>query len=220
MEDLYAPSDKYHELRYFFAVGARDRVQYLIYNTARVKKPVDHILCAVLMLALFSCSGKSAKSDPMYFDFKGYMEKQFSILKESKVGLVKELEFDGIKDKLSVPASGIDWSKELAWFTEIDLNLPAYRSAFDSVEIVAGDHKAVEYYRKDEIKNVPITDAVVRMRDGEVYEIRASILREDLMSTTQVSMIYTTGTGYKIMGRQKTFPDIEHLFEVNGILEK
>jgi hypothetical protein len=176
------------------------------------------IAALLFALLIVSCSAPEQRETITCFDFKGFMEHELYMLTLRDDSVKRELTWDRKTESQTILSDSMNWNKELGWFLELDLNKPAYRGAYvQNVTLDKGEQKDITYTLAPGIRRKP---PVIRARywesKGEITMIGGTILKEDLLNRSSITMEYYPRRKYKIEGRQYIFPNIEHRFILRG----
>lgn len=92
---------------------------------------MKHFLLSIICLFLLgSCQTPTDTTQTkVYFDLKGFIEKQIVELNKRQPLVTKEISIENNQDKIETTA--IDWSKELELFIQADLNKQAFQLSYD-----------------------------------------------------------------------------------------
>ncbi|RYG09492.1 MAG: hypothetical protein EOO07_23780, partial [Chitinophagaceae bacterium] len=92
---------------------------------------VKKLYFLVFALALFSCNQRKeaeANTDLLYFDVKGYFEKEINRLQKLNPEVNKTVSINGAaENKIAKIAN---WTKELAIFVNADINKTSWKGSF------------------------------------------------------------------------------------------
>lgn len=92
---------------------------------------MKHFLLSIIFLFLLGSCQTPADTEQtkVYFDLKGFIEKQIIELNKRKPLVTKEMSIGSNQDKAETTT--IDWSKELELFIQADLNKQAFQLSYD-----------------------------------------------------------------------------------------
>lgn len=169
-------------------------------------------LLAVFSTACDSGAGASSNSPaparkPLYFDLKGFLDTQASLLSQRKPVVEKLVQLrDGHEETARVAHT--DWNKELQLFYQADINKAALRGAY-TIEPLAPTADGLQqqtYRRKPGIENAVESLTVLSNLQG-VREVRATISQDNALFFSHKNLLLRTDGGllntYQVKGIQK-----------------
>jgi len=169
-------------------------------------------LLAVIGTACDSGAGASSNSPaparkPLYFDLKGFLDTQASLLSRRKPAVEKLVQLrDGHKETARVART--DWNKELQLFYQADINKAALRGAYAIEPPVAATDGLQQqtYRRKPGIENAVESLTVLSSPQG-VREVRATLSQNNALFFSHKDLLLRTNGGllstYQVNGVQK-----------------
>ena len=167
-----------------------------------------------LMIGLSACQTESAEIKvKKYYDLKGLVERQIEALKSEKPKVQKDILVNEIAENQTVDS--LDWSKELEFFVQADLNKPAFVSSYrvDSASM------GVKYFLK-ESENLPVKFLEVNRMGEDGVEIKALVANNNYLYDTERNLRLSLKQGqlidYQIDGFQKVVFGKRKIFKVSG----
>ena len=167
-----------------------------------------------LMIGLSACQTESAEIKvKKYYDLKGLVERQIEALKSEKPKVQKDILVNEIAENQTVDS--LDWSKELEFFVQADLNKPAFVSSYrvDSASM------GVKYFLK-ESENLPVKFLEVNRMGEDGVEIKALVANNNYLYDTERNLRLSLKQGqlidYQIDGFQKVVFGKKKIFKVSG----
>lgn len=188
-------------------------------------RPFSFIALISLLLTTGACqepvSEKPAPARALYFDVPGYIGSQAALLEQDNPRAVKSVVENG-KVQESKTLQHLKWHKELAGFSGLDLNKPAFRNAFVVTRQPDTAGLVTETYRKKPGTETDITFlSVTTGPDQQVRALRAIRQSQNpLIATSQhLELSCASHDGrfrirrLKISGRQKPiiFDSLQYL---------
>ncbi|MET4083006.1 hypothetical protein ABIB40_002973 [Pedobacter sp. UYP30] len=152
----------------------------------------------ILSLAVFSCRPeKTAKaiSNNAYFDLKGYFEKEVERYNAKKPTVEKTVAING---KAEIKRLVIkDWQRELAIFTDADINKSAWQGAFTIEKSGSDTHYTSEN------KKIPVKEVFISNKFGKVAKVEVIIANVNLLYHSNDTLTYYPDSLYQIVKQQK-----------------
>ena len=175
-------------------------------------KKLVYVLC--LMLGISACQSKSAEMKvKKYYDLKGLVERQIESLKSEKPKVQKDILVNEVSENQTVDS--LDWTKELEFFIQADLNKPAFVSSYR----VDSSSMGVKYFLK-ETENLPVKFLEVNRMGEDGIEIKALVANNNYLYDTERNVRLSLKQGqlidYQIDGFQKVVFGKKKMFKVNG----
>ena len=166
------------------------------------------------MLGISACQSESAEMKvKKYYDLKGLIERQIEALKSEKPKVQKDISVNEVVENQVVDS--LDWSKELDFFIQADLNKPAFVSSYR----VDSSSMGVKYFLK-ETENLPVKFLEVNRMGEDGVEIRALVTNNNYLYDTERNLRLSLKQGqlidYQIDGFQKVVFGKKKMFKVNG----
>ncbi|KAA9340055.1 hypothetical protein [Adhaeribacter soli] len=130
----------------------------------------------VPFLGLMSCSAPEQPATPktqqLYFDVPGFIQKQANALAGQHAGLQKTLQLRPEKPE-SATLKEVDWAEELQYFQEIDLNKKALAGTYLVSETQLPEGKQTLYTRNPEAEAPIKMLEIITDEGGQVKTLRA-----------------------------------------------
>jgi hypothetical protein len=154
---------------------------------------------------------KPAPAQALYFDVPGFIGSQAALLEKENPRVFKSV-VENQQVQESKTLHNLRWHKELAAFSGLDLNKPAFRNAFTVTRQPDAGGLVTETYRKKPGAETDITLlSVTTGPDRQVRALRAIRQNENPLITTsqllELSCVNNDGRfrvqRFKISGRQK-----------------
>ena len=166
------------------------------------------------MLGISACHSESGEMKiKKYYDLKGLVERQIEALKLQKPRVQKNILVDEVTENKTVDS--LDWSKELEFFIQADLNKPAFVSSYR----VDSSSMGVKYFLK-ETENLPVKFLEINRIGEDVVEIKALVANNNYLYDTERNLRLSLKQGqlidYQINGFQKVVFGKKKMFKVNG----
>jgi 2-hydroxy-3-keto-5-methylthiopentenyl-1-phosphate phosphatase len=159
---------------------------------------IKKLFIPVFAIALFSCNQRKeaeANTDLVYFDIKGYFEKEISRLQKLNPVVNKTVSVNGAVESKSSKIA--DWSKELTIFVNADINKTSWKGSFKTVK-----QNETEVYTSDS-KKIPIKKISVTQHGHQVDKIEIIIDNKNILYQSQDTLTYCPGSLYSIKKQQK-----------------
>lgn len=164
---------------------------------------------------------KPAPARALYFDVPGYIRSQAALLEQDNPRAFKSV-VENRQVRENKTLQNLQWHKELAAFSELDLNKPAFRNAFEVSRQTDTAGLVTETYRKKPgTEGDIVLLSVTTGPDRQVRALRAIRKNENPLITTsqQLALRCTPHQGrfrirrLKISGRQKPiiFDSLQYL---------
>lgn len=148
-----------------------------------------------------------------YYDLKALMEKQIEALKSENPRVQKNISVNESVESQIIDS--LDWSKELEFFVQADLNKPAFMSSYRVDSSMTG----LKYFLK-ETENLPVKFLEVNTRGEDGVEIRALVSNNNYLYDTERNLKLSLQKGqlidYQIDGFQKVVFGKRKMFKVKG----
>lgn len=176
----------------------------------------DFLFLSIALLFSGACdrpendNAKPAPGPNQYFDVAGFVEKQIELLNQEKPRAEKQVIENG-KSTETKTLTNVNWRKELELFTELDLNKPAFRNAYNvQVQDSAGfTHHT--YRRKPDAEGTVLFLAVTINPQQQVHHLKAVRQNQNTLIYTRQEMQLWCDTkkgktrvvSYQIQGLQK-----------------
>lgn len=165
-----------------------------------------------ILLFFFSCNPteKNQKNTLTYFDLKGYFVKEGARLNKSNPLLTKTVAVN--KDEETRQLHLTDWTKELAVFSDADINRNAWKGLFNRKIIGQG-----EVYTSDH-KKIPVKEVLVIKKNGQVHGIRILITYSNILYRSTDTLSYYPDSLYQVKKQQKIRLLSEKNYSISGKL--
>jgi hypothetical protein len=175
-------------------------------------KKLVYVLC--LLIGFSACQSGSAKMEvKKYYDLKGLIERQVEALKSEKPKVQKNISVNENTENQTIDS--LDWSQELDFFTQADLNKPAFVSSYRTDSSSMG----VKYFLK-ETETLPVKSLEVNRIGENGVEIRAFVSNNNYLYDTEKNLKLSIKNGqlidYQIDGFQKVVFGEKKMFKVTG----
>jgi hypothetical protein len=168
-----------------------------------------------LLLLAGACQEPAAKkpapAQGVYFDVPGFIQSQAAILdKEDPEVLKSVVENSQVRERKTL--AHLKWQKELAAFSDLDLNKPAFRNSFFITRQADSAGLVTETYRKKPGTAGDIAFlAITRGANQQVHALRATVKNENPLITTSQHLALSCASKngrfriqtFQIGGRQK-----------------
>jgi hypothetical protein len=167
-----------------------------------------------LMIGFSACQTESAEMNvKKYYDLKGLVERQIVALKSERPKVQKDILVNENSENQTVDS--LDWSKELEFFLQADLNKPAFVSSYR----VDSSSMGVKYFLK-ETEKLPVKFLEVNRMGEDGVEIRALVSNNNYLYDTERNLKLSLQKGqlidYQIDGFQKVVFGNKKMFKVTG----
>lgn len=149
------------------------------------------------LLFFYSCSSsvKEQKGTWTYFDLKGYFEKEAIRLKENDPVLTKTVMVNGTTETKRVRIA--DWAKELAVFSDADINRAAWAGQFS----IKKDSQK-ELYISDSEK-VPVKEVRIIKKYNKLYGIQIIVKNANILYKSADTLFYYPDSLYQVKKKQR-----------------
>jgi hypothetical protein len=179
-------------------------------------KQIGYVL--ILFMMLMSCNSDSQTEEiKRYFDLKGLIAKQIERLLTEKPLVIKTIAMADTSETQSIQT--IDWTKELEFFTQTDLNKPAYINSYQ----VDSSSMGVKYVLKENEK-LPVKYLSISRVGEEGIAVEALVSNDNYLYQTErhlkLSLNSNQVTDYQIDGFQKIVFGNKKPFKINGKVER
>lgn len=148
-----------------------------------------------------------------YYDLKGLVERQIEALKTEKPRVQKDILVNESSENQTVDS--LDWSKELEFFVQADLNKPAFVSSYQ----VDSSSMGVKYILKDSEK-LPVKFLDIRRMGEDGINVEALVSNTNYLYDTERHLQLSLKQGqlldYQIDGFQKVVFGKKKMFKVMG----
>jgi hypothetical protein len=172
------------------------------------------IIFSLIFLSLSSCLAPSEKKkgDQVYFDLKGYFEKEAKRLNANKLlRFEKAISYEAKEETRTI--SEIDWNEELSMFFSYDLNKAAYLGKFQIDSVEKEGQLFINYSALDKKINVKSL-SIVKNPDGSIEQITIDEAGKNSLHRFEKKLTYNPSTGYSVQGEQKTLTSGKRQFSI------
>lgn len=149
-------------------------------------------------MPLFFYSCKPAKQEQghnlNYFDLKGYFEKEALRLKTSNPIITKTVMVNGSGETKQIRLA--DWQKELAVFTDADINRSAWAGLFGVQK-----NNEQELYTSA-VEKVPVKEVLILKKDNKPYHIQVLVNNTNMLYSSSDTLSYYPDSLYQIKKKQ------------------
>ncbi|WP_316845996.1 hypothetical protein [Pedobacter psychrodurus] len=159
---------------------------------------VKKLYLLVFALALFSCNQRKeaeANTDLLYFDLKGYFEKEITRLQKLNPDVNKTVSINGAAENKTAKIA--DWTKELAIFVNADINKTSWKGSFKIKE-----QNGVDSYTSDN-KKIPIKKVSITWKGQKAGKIEIIIDNKNILYRSLDTLTYYPDSLYSIKNQQK-----------------
>jgi hypothetical protein len=175
-------------------------------------KKLLYVLCLVATMS--ACQSGSAEMEvKKYYDLKGLVERQIKALKLEKPKIKKSISMNETLENQTIDS--LDWSQELDFFIQADLNKPAFVSSYRTDSSTMG----VKYFLK-ETENLPVKFLEINRLGEDGIEIRALVNSHNYLYDTERNLKLSIKQGqlldYQINGFQKVVFGEKKNFKIRG----
>lgn len=149
-------------------------------------------------MAFFSCQQEKKTNTVAinsYFDLKGYFEKEISRYSAQKPVVEKTVAINGQAESKKIVIK--DWPRELAVFTDADINKSAWKGLFKIQESENETHYSTAN------KKIPVKELIISKKSGEVSKIEVIIANINLLYHSSDTLTYYPDSLYQIVKQQK-----------------
>ncbi len=156
---------------------------------------MQKIIAAVLLLACISCYNISEKVgfEPIYS-----FDNEVASLTETNPFVMKTVTKDGISN---ATRTQINWKKELAVFSDAEINFSKFQSDYTIDTTVEGNKTIINCISESE--KIKTRQVQYVFEDNECKMIYMQRFNHDQISKTTQVIYYQPGVRYEINGRQK-----------------
>ncbi|WP_159469545.1 hypothetical protein [Dyadobacter sp. 3J3] len=184
-----------------------------------------YLFCGIFLF-LTSCDSAQEKQSKVmtYYDLKGFIESQISVLNKEKPEVVKTMSVSGKNETRT--SREMDWKKELELFIQADINKPAYSKSYsitkpDSLTIVyaltTGESLPVRYLKieMDKTSGTPVLVQALLRAENKLYQSEKNI---EMHGSVKGGLWYLKT--YKITGYQKLATMDKKVFYVSAHVQR
>ncbi len=169
------------------------------------------VVLAGLLLTLHSCSHpeKESGSQILYFDLKGYFQREAGKLNQQQRQVLKTV---SVQNKKEVQRLNVDFEKEFALFLGADINKASWRDAY---EIRQEGNQEIYETRSEKI---PVKQVILHRENGKITYIRISQLTTNLLYRSADTLSYYPDSLYLIQKTQKITLLSEKKYRIEGLI--
>ncbi|RNL54464.1 hypothetical protein [Pedobacter jejuensis] len=152
----------------------------------------------VFAFGLISCNQQEepkANTDLLYFDIKGYFTKEVSRLNRTNPQIVKQVLINNTTESKTINVK--DWDKELAIFSNADINKSSWRGSFAVNKTPNSEHYT------SASKKIPVEDVLIEKQNQQVKKIQIIISNKNILYTSGDTLTYYPDSLYQITKYQK-----------------
>jgi len=152
----------------------------------------------VFALGLFACNQPKqpeVNTNVLYFDITGYFKQEATRLRNLNPEIVKEVSVNGLMEQKKMKIS--DWEKELAIFTNADINKASWKGSFKITKT-----PGTETYTSSN-KRIPVKKVVIQKQDSKVKRLEIIITNKNILYSSGDTLFYYPDSLYKIIKHQK-----------------
>jgi len=152
----------------------------------------------VFALALFSCKRKQEEqvnTSLLYFDVKGYFEKEALRLKKNNPIIIKEVSINGATEAKTIKIK--DWLNEFSIFIDADINKASWRGSF-----IAKKTSDTELYTSSN-KRIKVKSVYIQKEQNKIKGIQIIISNKNILYTSNDTLSYYPNRLYEIKKQQK-----------------
>lgn len=173
------------------------------------------------LLSVLSCAAPltddARQSTNVFFDLKKFFEEEAAYLKANPVKAQKIIRYNGQEEKHQVLIK--DWTKELSFFAESDINKPSWKDQYSIDSIYNGNKLLLHYKSKNK-------DLVTQVLDIEIVgdTVQSIVIIKNTQNqiyTSQQYLTYLPKKHYKINQIQSIIfsPEDNYSIEANYLYE-
>ncbi|RZK20469.1 MAG: hypothetical protein EOO86_04255 [Pedobacter sp.] len=156
------------------------------------------IYLLVFAFGLISCNQQKdskANTDLLYFDVKGYFEKEIIRLQKLNPNVSKTVGVNGTVESKMVKIA--DWKKELTIFLNADINKASWKGSFSIKE-----QNGVDIYTSNH-KKIPIKKVSITWKGQKAGKIEIIIANKNILFQSHDTLTYYPDSLYEIKKQQK-----------------
>jgi len=173
------------------------------------------ILFYLLALLFFSCNQEKeseANKDFLYFDIKGYFDKEAQRLHRDNPTVLKSVGVNKNFERKTLKIG--DWETELSIFSNADINKTAWKGSFKITTV-----QNVLLYTASEQK-IPVKTVLVKKENNKVKEIKIIIHNKNILYYSSDTLIYIPDSLYQVNKQQKIRFFKNKSYQISGKLIK
>jgi hypothetical protein len=166
-----------------------------------------------ILLLVFGCSpAENKQKDALnYFDLKGYFEHEAARLTKSNPVFTKTVVVNDAAETKKIRLG--DWKKELAVFSDVDMNRNAWKGLFQvkktaEQELFSSDHE-----------KVPVKEVLIIKRNNKVYGIRILVKNSNVLYSSSDTLSYYPDSLYQVKKKQHIKLLSEKNYSITGMFK-
>lgn len=172
------------------------------------------IVIVFLSFMVFACQPKEEANQKPFYDLAGLVKSEVEYLQSTATKVTKEVMINGKKEEINPET--VDWTKELAFFTEADINKAAYLNSYHKEELPSSEIYTLKADESEPVKSLTI----VFDTTGKVSNVKAILTSENYLynseRTIEMKLANEHLTDYHISGWQRLFIGTEKTFDIKG----
>jgi hypothetical protein len=176
----------------------------------------------LLVLILLSCdSGKSEETEGDFYNLKGFVTGQIELLTELRPTVNKKMMVgDSVETRETV---SIDWEKELELFAQADLNRPANRLIYETIQ----DSTSITYtLKKDEDAPVRFLKITLNANSENPVKVEAKLNTKNQLYESEKNLLLNAREvdgqwriqSYKVSGFQDLVISERKPFQIEAVI--
>lgn len=168
-------------------------------------------IALLLALLLFNaCNSGEKKAEPSnYFDLKTYFAEESARLNKNNPSVHKTVSIDGSSEEKQLTIE--DWTKELAAFSDADINKAAWRGSFNL------EKKNAEERYTPKGEDIPVRLLVIKRKAEKINSIHIEIRNKNPLYTSVDELNYYPDSVYEITKTQAIKLKEPKTYEVRGV---
>lgn len=158
-------------------------------------------LCATIIACQPTAQNKEASQQWVFFDIKGYFEKEIQRLNRIKPTVQKKVTLNGKSEEKQL--SGLDFKNELNLFIQSDINRPDWIDKYRTDSIFQENQlQSIRYTALDE--KLRTRQLTIDFKNGKVSKVYAQNGGKTMVAGSQQQLTYAPSEGYFIQSLQHT----------------
>lgn len=156
------------------------------------------LILLAFALSCFGCNQRKefkADTNLLYFDINGYFKREATRLKKINPEIVKEVSVNGAAERRKIRIT--DWEKELAIFSNADINKASWRGSFEVQKA-----EDTESYTSNN-KRIPVKKVIVEKDNSNVKRLEVIITSNNILYSSGDTLLYCPDSIYQIKKHQK-----------------
>ncbi len=152
----------------------------------------------IFAFGLISCNQEKeskANTELLYFDIKGYFQKESIRLKKTNPLILKEVDIDGVKETKKLNIN--DWEKEFSIFANADINKASWKGSFKIQKLNDG------LIYTSSSKKIPVKSVQIDSFENKVKKIEIIISNKNILYTSGDTLLYYPDSLYLVKKHQK-----------------